>query len=224
MSTGNEKLIINQHPAEDAAFNESGKKHLFIIPCCSRKSEDGDMCEEVPLTYFFNPIKGLEIVNLIGARGIHPANPIAFANPPIQRKAWDLYDGQFYTRLKALQPMINLKRNQGKLEIIIVSALYGVVNYDSCVQKYNLTMPSFVDFWGATVRQAIVKYIIDNKFDTVHSFLTPTSYHRVATQGAPLHNRHHAYWADLVAGRPMRGSNNIYNSVANKAIAVLNQI
>lgn len=206
------------------SFIKSEKKHLIIIPCCKRKRTD-KTCNQVNATYFFDVNNGVEILNLNNNReNVLQQHPESIINPNIFTKAWDLYDGQLYRKLKQNQNVIDDKIRTGKIEIIIISALYGVVNYDSCINKYDLKMQQTRVQWGTVIRNAIVQYIYDKNIDTIHSFLTPSTYHLAATNDIELNIRHRAYWADLVEGNPTGGNNNVYNSVADKIIQIIENI
>ena len=218
-------MEINQSNSENWLFKK-GERHLFILPCCKRKNRISVNCTLVPPTFFFNVAQVPEVKNLMDNRATNIANnPNAIEMPNISNKALDLYDGQLYRRLKEHQGLITEKMDDGKLDIIIVSALYGVVNYDSCIVKYDLEMDDpIVNYWGDSIRKAILKYIEVNKFDRVHSFLRPTTYHMAATNNTPLHAHHEAYWSNQVGGNAMRGNYAIYNNVADKAISILRAI
>ena len=214
-------IIHNTIP--DDNFIVEGKKHLIIIPCCKEKIDPLGI-QNNP-TYFFNNANGINITNLINTRvDVLDNHPNALIAQNFYDKAWNLYDGHLYKNLKKSQELIENKLTDGKLEIIIISALYGVVNYTSCINKYDLEMDKTRNQWGNIIREAIVQYIEDNKIDTIHSFLRRETYHLAATNDIEFNIRHRAYWADLVDNNPFRGMPKIYKSVADKIIQIIENI
>jgi hypothetical protein len=195
------------------------KKTLFIIPCCKRKVEGG-----APLaiggTYFDNPAISAPLIAKRALKGTLIGYPVGWNLAGEELKiAWDRYDGLLYRRLKEHQILITHLIQMGSLDIIIISALYGVINYNTPIVNYDLEMKGNVAFWNApagnVISTAVTNYCNANNINIIHTFLTPTTYLMAATGGGlfPAHINH---WPVR-----LRGVNNIYNRVADMAIEIL---
>ena len=188
-------------------------KNLIVIPCCKRKIPGG-VIKAAPLTYFDNPSL---VPTLIAKRAISMD-----LNPPIKpfefMEAWDRYDGGLYRNLKLCQPLINNLINRDCLDIIIISALYGVINYNTPINNYDLTMTiAHRKLWENSISNSINNYCEATNIKTVYTFLRPDTYYSVTTNGVLLN--HTQIWPIGI-----RGVNNIYNNVANNIIGLLDKI
>lgn len=195
------------------------KKVLFLIPCSSSKIIGG---APLPVgdTYFDNPVTAGA---LIAARQapIFANNPNLIIGPPNDlMPAWNRYNGQMYKRLREEQPLINLLLQNNIIDIAIVSAYYGVVNYNTQICNYDLLMGTHgvTPHWRNpnTIAEAVNEYCNANEISFIHSFLTPTSYYKAAVGLGNVLNPHMNHWPVGI-----RGNNNIYNYVADSAIALL---
>ena len=130
--------------------------------------------------------------------------------------AWDRYDGRIYRRLKEHQGMINNLITNHCLDIIIVSALYGVINFNTPICNYDLEMKAN-NFWSQdhVIGHAINLYCQQNHIDNTYSFLREETYKR-ATTGIDNNIWH---WP-----LGLRGANNINNHLADLIIERLNII
>jgi len=189
-------------------------KQLIIIPCCSRKISGGIEINQ-ELTFFENPNKVPELIERRNER-------INLIHPNIQEEllpAWQRYDGQIYRRLKEHQPLINTLIAEKKLDIIIISALYGVININTPIINYNLEMGALgvVNFWNHNeiISNSINQYCIENDIENVYTFLRPTTYYN-ALIGLREHIQIWHYG--------LRGVNNINNHLADLIIQRINHI
>jgi hypothetical protein len=189
-------------------------KTLIIIPCSKRKLPYG--IAAMPPSFF----DGLPA--LVAARAIRRAANLQAIPNNLFRTAWDRYDGQLYRRLKRHQPLINSLLEKGCLEIVIISGLYGVLNYDSPTEYYDLAINANggVAFWGNNnhISNAIIGFNTVHTFDEVHTFLTPRNYYPAAI-GNNGFLQHIQHWP---VG--LHGANNVNNAVAAMIINQLNLI
>jgi cytoplasmic iron level regulating protein YaaA (DUF328/UPF0246 family) len=152
-------------------------KQLIIIPCCSRKV-DGGIEINRGLTFFEN-------INNVPELIVRRNERINLTHPNIQEEellpAWDRYDGRIYQILKEHQPLINALIAENKLDIIITSALYGVININTPIANYNLRMEALggVNFWSHNhiLGNSINEYCLQNNIENVYTFLRPTTYY-----------------------------------------------
>jgi len=119
-------------------------------------------------------------------------------------EAYERYKGNLYSKISR-SSWNKLKRSK-ELELIIVSALYGLVNWNEPIRNYNRTMDDHVHprrrlntWWSReTLSGILLDFIIANKINTVHSFLSEK--YAQAVQALPFdlkHNkveyRYHSY-------------------------------
>jgi len=119
------------------------RKALILIPCCKQKTVPRYISR-----YLSKPLPGLKelrnkLIALLAKTPQlreRPENLRGILNPkaPLIR-AVDLYTGKFY--VKARRVLTHLL--QGKypfIDLLIVSALYGLVRLDEGIKEYNLVM------------------------------------------------------------------------------------
>ena len=186
-------------------------KNLIVIPCCKRKIVGGAIAG--PMTYFDNPDAQ---PNLITERGLRiQANPTINALQFLP--AWKRYDGNLYRKLKDHQLLIDMLRANNCLDIIIVSALYGVINYDTYINEYDLEMNGrLAGFWGNVLPGSINDYCQVTGVENLYTFLRPVTYYAAINVGLRPHTQ---FWP-----HGLRGNNNIYNEVAFEITGLLNTI
>jgi cytoplasmic iron level regulating protein YaaA (DUF328/UPF0246 family) len=190
-------------------------KQLIIIPCCSAKVAGGIQTNQ-ELTFFENIYNVPELIERRNER-------IKLTHPNIQEEellpAWDRYNGRIYKRLKQHQPLINTLIAENKLDIIIISALYGVININTPIANYNLEMGALggVNFWNHNhiLSNSINEYCLQNDIENVYTFLRPPTYY-----AALIGLREHIQkWPN-----GLHGVNNINNHLADLIILRLMQI
>ena len=184
-------------------------KNLFVIPCCKRKIRGGEARNEnTPLTYFEDID---QVPNLVNARN-EKINSNNLDHPDILLKAWDRYDGTIYRKLKEGQQRIDKLMAKGCLDIVIVSALYGVINYNTPIANYDLAMKQEdIIHWGNSISEAINNYCINHKIDEVFTFLAPTTYYPVTNRSLRDHQKS---WPVDPNGNAYHGAKNVYNHLA----------
>jgi len=189
-------------------------KQLIIIPCCKKKVNGGIEINQEP-TFFENINNVPELIERRNER-------INLTMPNVQPElltAWDRYDGRIYKRLKEHQPLINTLIADEKLHIIIISALYGVININTPIINYNLEMGALggVNFWSHNniLSNAINEYCIQNDIENVYTFLRPATYY-MSLIGLREHIQ------EWPVG--FHGPNNINNHLADLIINRINQI
>lgn len=191
-------------------------KKLIILPCCKRKIDGGNLVDE-NITFFKNEDF---VPQLINQRNIRFQ-----INPPLNNNhylsAWDRYDGQLYRRLKEHQDLINNLIEDERLDIIIISALYGVINYNTPISNYDLKMDKYVGFWRTqnVLNNAIHTYCQQNNIDKVYTFLRPETYYKSSFIPNINNIEHTQLWPEDIMG-----INNIYNQVADMVVEELNQM
>ena len=190
-------------------------KQLIILPCCSKKVDGGIEINQ-GLTFFENINNVTELIELRNER-------INLTHPNIQEEellpAWDRYDGRIYRRLKEHQPLINTLIAENKLDIIIISALYGVININTPIVNYNLEMGALggVNFWSYNhiLSNSINEYCLQNDIENVYTFLRPATYYN-ALIGL---REHIQMWPN-----GLHGAHNINNHLADFIIQRIQQI
>jgi hypothetical protein len=190
-------------------------KQLIIIPCCSKKVTGGTQINQ-GLTFFENINNVPELINRRNER-------INLVHLDIQEEellpAWDRYDGRIYRRLKEHQALIDTLIAQNKLDIIIISALYGVINIKTPIANYNLEMKALggVNFWrfNNILGHSMNEYCLQNDIENIYTFLTPGSYYS-SVRGL---REHIQIWPE-----GLRGPNNINNHSADLIVQRLMQI
>jgi hypothetical protein len=190
-------------------------KQLIIIPCCGAKVDGGIEINQ-GLTFFEN-------INNVPELIVRRNERINLTHPNIQEEellpAWDRYDGRIYLRLKEHQPLINTLIAENKLDIIIISALYGVININTPIANYNLRMEALggVNFWSHNhiLGNSINEYCLQNNIENVYTFLRPNTYYN-ALIGL---RQHIQTWPN-----GLHGVNNINNHLADLIIQRINQI
>ncbi len=187
---------------------------LIIIGCCARKNIGGT---SLAFTTFFE--QNEQVPDLNNAREY-----LLQQHPPYNVNeyltAWDRYDGTVYRKLKQrpIQDKIDFLRAAGKLEILIVSALYGVINYDTPINDYNLKMTDHVDemtlthYWQQdhVLANAINTFVEYKSIQNVFTFLTPNTYYNAILEGLIGHQQ------SWVVG--YRGAINVLNHVTDECI------
>jgi hypothetical protein len=80
--------------------------------------------------------------------------------------------GRLYTNMDWNHLLLKVAQN--KLDVVIVSAFYGLIRYDTHISDYDLDMSKSVRLWllNNTLGKALKKYIIDKEFSAVYSFLS----------------------------------------------------
>jgi hypothetical protein len=190
-------------------------KYLIVLPCCSRKIDGGN--QQVQRSTYFEDANN--VPDLIRDRAQNMRQHAAIIENNDQfLTAWERYDGVIYRRLKAEQRLIDELMHHNLIDIVIVSALYGLLNYDTPINKYNLKMNAggLAGLWGTSVSSAINNYITSQHITETHLFLA-NAYSIVTTRLA-IPNSVDGWVYGL------RGVNNINNAQANKIIDLLRSI
>jgi hypothetical protein len=123
-----------------------GNNPLFVIPCCKTKQANGNAVPPPPLYMMANPamLNG-RLQALQHAQGtINPSGVefnIPHPTPALYRPAWERYEGNFY-RVPGVQRLLQQPNN-----IMIMSALYGLVLSQDLIQNYDLKMKTVRGIW-----------------------------------------------------------------------------
>ena len=192
-------------------------KNLIILPCCSRKNSGGND-SNAGITFFENENICTQLISKrnIRIRQSPPSNPNNFM------RAWDRYDGVIYRRLKQHQNLIDNLIKEKCLDIIIMSALYGVINYDTYINDYDLEIKANngINFWGQgnVISSSINSYGEYTGVQQIYSFLTPNTYYRGLAANALVINHFQSWPLGL------RGATNVLNHVSDQIVERLNNI
>jgi len=194
-------------------------KALILIPCCRSKKESG-----VSFQRGTQPLQGIQSlrdqllseIKLTQDIANKHENQEGILNPVAQMtKALDLYKGIFYQA--AGNSLLEVAEGRySTIDILIVSAFYGLVRLDEGLKKYELKMGDTMyngskvyKFWQKQeLWQILVKYIEEHTLTHIWSLLpdsTPgTPYNRVFNQlWEELGNsRVECYWVKL---KPQHG-------------------
>lgn len=156
-------------------------KTLIILNCSNRKSRTGN--QEQTADYFDNS----EIQEIVEFRQIRE-NLINYLSNPILNivenrtkmlKAYKRYIGDFYRPIDWKQ--IDAKNQQGCLHVVIVSALFGIIEYNRTIPYYDLKITQ-VNTWGNFIQEAIDCYIEEKGITNVFSFLSNDYAHLLPNQ------------------------------------------
>lgn len=172
----------------DKLKNDNRPK-LLIIPCSKSKSPGGintfssifnlnpNRTNSITLynneriinpNYFNNEIRvGVNVVD------VNYFN-IAFNNN-ICKKAIDRYDGNrsIFYRNYGLKNLYLQKINNNKLHVLIVSGLYGLLQFDDLIPDYHLEMnknPIWTNPYDFSIRDAVKDYILVNNIPNENVF------------------------------------------------------
>lgn len=192
-------------------------KNLIILPCCSRKNHGGNALN-ARITFFENENTCTQLINKRNIRMIQspPLNPNNFM------RAWDRYDGVIYRRIKHQQNLIDELIKEKCLDIIIMSAMYGIINYDTYINNYDLEIRANggISFWGQdnVISSSINSYCMHTGVEQIYSFLNPNTYYRGLAANA-LVIEHFQSWPI-----GLRGPTNVLNHVSDQIVERLNNI
>lgn len=145
-------------------------KTLIIIPCSDRKKEGG---KKERNTDYFDVVPESSIDDFRMTRN-NILNEFAreLKDPQYLLEAYQRYNGHIYKRVN--WQLAHQKVDAGCLKIVIVSALFGLMEYKRQIPNYNLTFGQTEASWGSSIQNAINQYIADNgiKIKNVFNFLS----------------------------------------------------
>jgi hypothetical protein len=153
-----------------------GAKTLIILNCSSNKSEGGLDNNNVK-DFFDKDISPYNNFIKIRNHLINHYNT-RIVNPNQLKEAYLRYDGGgtswIYNNVN-WDRAIDLQR-QNKLEIIILSALYGVIEFNYPIPEYDLTINMTINDWGDSINDVIDDYIEKKKISNIFNCIsTPYS-------------------------------------------------
>jgi hypothetical protein len=169
--------------------NCKSSKLLILIPCCGEKTKNGTSGyqKNSPNTIFFYISKGAgERLQMLRkqvalAFGEPPGPDVGFEIDAPQIKfleAYKRYCGNLYSKISN-DSWKKLEQNP-KIRLIIVSALYGLLNYNEPIRYYNRSMKDHIiqrkllKTWWKThaLTDILLNYIKINEIREVHDFLS----------------------------------------------------
>lgn len=161
--------------------------NLIIIGCCKRKTMGGNPLA-IGSTFFE---QNEHIPDLIATRNqLIEQHPVINAHQYMN--ACDRYDGTVYRKLKNnVQNEIDTLRAHQKLDIIIISALYGAINYDTPINNYDLVMNHFgAGHWAENnvLANSINSYVEHKNIENVYTYLS-THYYAAIQDGLIEHEQ-----------------------------------
>lgn len=143
-------------------------KTLIIINCCSRKKTGGIKATNED---YFDKNKGEQDRNFSTLRNeIISKNKDQISNPELQLEAYSRYDGSVYREIN-WNKIIEL-HNQNKIEVLIVSALYGVIEFQRLIPEYDLTIKETREIWGNTIMEAVNQFVKDKEILNIFNCLS----------------------------------------------------
>lgn len=191
-------------------LKDKNNPKLLIIGCSNSKTQGGN--NEIEFNYFNND----NYLNLIESRNIrntsHYENlllntPSYFENIsrgnadyfnmqynfPLYKSAIDRYaGGTFYT--EELLQLYRQKNNESNLHILIISGLYGVIEFRDSIIDYHLEIKR-KPFWtkenNTSIKDAVKKYINENNIDNQSVFYS------LSDKYLPALNSPFANWKNL---------------------------
>lgn len=180
-------------------------KTLVLIPCCNSKQPGGisEYDRSNCIVNCLSPVMAERLMVLRKQAGIafeeEPGLDLGFENiePRIDYlEAYKRYKGNLYSKIS--RSSWNKIKQSEELELIIVSALYGLVNWNEPIRNYNRTMDDHVHprrrlntWWShKTLSSILLDFVIVNNIKTVHSFLSEKYAHAVQALSSNLkHNK-----------------------------------
>jgi cytoplasmic iron level regulating protein YaaA (DUF328/UPF0246 family) len=93
-------------------------------------------------------------------------------------EAYNRYSGNLYSRIS--ESSWKMLSKNPELNLIIVSALYGLVNYNEPIRYYNITMKNHIypgrllkTWWkNQNLSNILLDYVTKNKIEVVYDFLS----------------------------------------------------
>ncbi len=231
----NKKKTMTKQPASIdelpwARINDKSKNKLLIIGCAGTKIPGG---EEIQKNDFSNHESIIEERNKVleqyrklldnptpqdyfnkSRRGIGAVDNTYFMeqiNNKFLLPAVERYSGGiFYSN--ELKKLYKQKNEESNLHILIVSGLYGIIEFTDSIIDYQLEIRDNYpfNFWSEeknrSINEAVVKYMADNKIgnDLVFYSLSPTNYKSAL--------KPHEAWHDLWQMVPNGRNANTYKS------------
>jgi len=83
-------------------------------------------------------------------------------------QAFERYEGDFYNY--ELKNLYFQKNSESNLHILIVSGLYGILEFRDEITDYNLKINDGPNLWGNILTDAINQYIIENNIENNNVF------------------------------------------------------
>ena len=186
---------------------------LILSPCCHKKKRGGTFAysEESCIVQNLScesAMKLLELRKMVGTAFDDKHGPdLAFGitEPQIEYlEACRRYAGHLYSEISA-ESWKKISHTP-ELKLVIVSALYGLVNFNELIRYYNRTMKDHIlhgrllkTWWKQQgLSSIILDYVVQNKVKKVHDFLS-TDYSQAATNldsglnGLGVNYFHHSY-------------------------------
>jgi hypothetical protein len=179
----------------------AGKRVMYIIPCCSRKNSNGNIVV-APAGQVPGLIGPDLVANLYVARADayaqlavpHVVNQYGSefgANEPEKANylhAYDRYNGHLYS----VNNVHALLQNPSKdINIVIMSALYGLVTPSDLIQDYDLVMSKTRKIWAKVLPSIIEEYANAMNIDIVVGlFGRTTAYNAVFNRLGRIQNHH----------------------------------
>lgn len=193
-------------------------KNLIVIPCCARKIKGGKEKSIYRTTFFEDNNLVKDLIDKRRSR----INELDYliSNKNELLPAWERYDGTIYRNLKKHQDLINKLIKNELLDIVIVSAFYGVINYNTVINDYDLSMNQrrSVSYWAenSLLSKSLYEYGNFCGIKNIYTFLSPNTYYKSLGKNILIHTQ---TWP-----LGLRGVNNINNEVAKLIFERLNLI
>lgn len=154
------------------------KQELILIPCSGSKLEGGienlqgrKLIEDIYQTDRLDDLRK-EVANFFGA-----PTPEEFHKKP-SLEAYKRYSGNIYGKIS--NKAWSEAKTRDDLEIVIVSALYGMIYWDEPIIKYDVAMDNSIrrgrrlnTWWRNNgLPEILSSYVDKNGFELVRSFLS----------------------------------------------------
>ena len=177
------------------------KPTLILIPCCYKKKKGGGLEYDIRncIINDLGPESGKKLLELrrkvaIAFEEKHGPD-LGFEVNEFEieyLEAWQRYTGNLYSQIHE-NSWEKLKRIP-QLRLLIVSALYGLVNFNEPIRYYNRTMKDRIHsnrrlntWWKRHgLRDIILDYIMRNGIEVVHNFLSTDYSEAIANLASTL--------------------------------------
>ena len=165
-----------QSPGGDLSLStltgQLGGRPLFVISCCKKKQGGGNVTPCPPPLFKISDLMMSEcrINALLRAQGtINPAG-VEFGapnpSPALYLPAWKRYYGHLYADVPGIKTLLSSSKN-----VMIMSALYGLVWAQDLIQDYNLEMKSVKEIWNPVLPSMLDSEVRNQKFTSIVGLL-----------------------------------------------------
>lgn len=165
-----DEIVPNRKDMHIFYPSKLGCKSLIILNCASTKINGGG--NNLVNDYFdISPMPVIANFRTIRAGII--GKPIfggTITNPNLLMPAYERYSGNIFKNINWTN--VIMRHHEDKLEVIILSALFGVIEFLRTIPKYNVQIGQTIGLWRPSISGAVSQYIKDKGISNVFSCLS----------------------------------------------------